>query len=119
MVQALTIPEEMRMEFQQKVAGSGADEICAIMVGTSGDSAGSVEEMRMVKNIAKNRIADFMVDPEDFLHSVEDTNLYTDNARYVYLGIIHSHCPDKPHLSITDWSSTPPTQHPARTAPFP
>jgi proteasome lid subunit RPN8/RPN11 len=103
MILTLRIPDELKSDFDRLAIEQAEEEICGVMVGSQIDSVGSVAEVRIVKNIAENKIAGFMMDPVEFLSAVEDTSLYADNTRYSYLGIIHSHPKDRPYPSITDW----------------
>ena len=77
--------------------------MCAVLVGASGDLSGTVEEVRMIQNIAPNKLGGFVMEPGEFLHAIEDTDLYTETPAKQYMGIIHSHYFDRPYPSIADW----------------
>jgi len=104
MIQSLGFPKNLQQIFSKEAAGGGGDEVCAVLVGTSRNLSGIIEEVRMVKNIAPDKCAGFMMDPVDFLNAVEDTTLYERNASKEYIGIIHSHFYDRPYPSIADWA---------------
>jgi len=107
MIQKLAIPKELRQKFQNRAEydRSFGEEVCGVMIGTSGNLSGYLQDIRMIKNVARDRYAGFIMDPEEFLKAVTDTTLYAEEPAYNYLGIIHSHYSDKPYPSIVDWCS--------------
>jgi proteasome lid subunit RPN8/RPN11 len=104
MIHLLGFPEELQLKFRKEANGSGGDEVCAVLVGTSENLSGTVDELRMIKNIAPDKAAGFIMDPVDFLNSVEDTRLFSEKGPKDYIGIIHSHYYDRPYPSIADWN---------------
>ena len=79
-IQKLAIPKELRQKFQNRAEydRSFGEEVCGIMVGSSGNLSGSLQDIRMVKNVARDKYAGFVMDPEEFLKAVTDTTLYAE-----------------------------------------
>jgi proteasome lid subunit RPN8/RPN11 len=102
-IQILSVPKDIRDKFRIEANGSGGDEVCAVMTGKVNNFSGQIEEVRLIRNIAKDMEAGFVMDPKQFLEAVMDTDLYDSVFSTQYMGIIHSHYFDHAYPSIVDW----------------
>jgi len=103
MIQILTFPNTLRDKFKRIAVDTGGDEVCAVLVGCSSNLTGTVEEVRLTKNIAPDKAAGFMMAPVEFLDAILDTDLFSAEHTTQFIGIIHSHYFDRPYPSIADW----------------
>ena len=102
-MQFLSVSTSIFNKFRIEANSSGGAEVCAVMVGKSGSFSGQVEEIRMIRNAAKEAERGFIMDPQEFHDDIIDTTLYDDVGDTQYLGIIHSHYFDRAFPSIADW----------------
>lgn len=105
MMQFLSICKPELLKFKKEANASGGAEVCGVMVGEFGDFSCKVEEIRMIRNAAAKVDRAFMMDPQEYLDAILDTDLYdTEHYKTEYLGIIHSHYFDRAYPSIADWN---------------
>ena len=77
-------------------------EACGVLVGKIKNNTAYVEQVRPIKNISVQDDS-FMMDPQEYLSAIIDTDYYSDTPKYTLLGIYHTH-PDFPgYPSSIDW----------------
>jgi proteasome lid subunit RPN8/RPN11 len=103
-MQLLSISKSEIEKFKKEANASGGAEVCAVMVGRFGSFSGQVDEIRMVHNAAPDIEAGFIMDPQQYLDAILDTDLYEPGNTIQYVGIIHSHYFDRAYPSIADWN---------------
>jgi proteasome lid subunit RPN8/RPN11 len=104
-IQLLSISKSEYEKFRSAANASGGAEVCGVMVGSFGNFSSKIEEIRMIKNAAKNVDRAFMMDPQEYLDSIWDTDMMDPKSyKTQYIGIIHSHYFDRALPSIADWN---------------
>jgi len=63
-MQFLSVSTSIFNKFRIEANSSGGAEVCAVMVGKSGSFSGQVEEIRMIRNAAKEAERGFIMDPQ-------------------------------------------------------
>jgi proteasome lid subunit RPN8/RPN11 len=105
MIQMLSIPQTEYAKFVKVANASGGNEVCGVLVGQWGMLSSTAKEIRMIRNAAERVDRAFIMDPQEYLNAILDTDLY-ERIEYKtqYLGIIHSHYFDRAFPSIADWN---------------
>ena len=97
------MPRNLAQEFKE-ASEKSYKEICGVLIGQIGDRVANVTIIRNIPNIDDNQYT-FTMEPKAFLKAIEDTNLYTDDYSFSFIGIIHSHPQVYAYPSITDWDA--------------
>lgn len=79
-------------------------EACGILVGEIHNDVAYVEQVRPIKNISETNDS-FMMDPQEYLAAIVDTNFYTNQPVYQLLGIYHTHPNFPGYPSSIDWKA--------------
>lgn len=79
-------------------------EACGILVGHVLHDTAIIEQARPIKNIADND-SSFIMDPQEYLAAIMDTDYYSDTPKYTLLGIYHTHPNFPGYPSSIDWKA--------------
>ena len=97
------MPRKLADEFKE-ASKKSYKEICGVLVGQTEDQAVDVTAIRYIPNMEDNQYT-FTMEPKAFLKAIEDTDLYTDDYSFSFIGVIHSHPQSLAYPSQIDWGA--------------